>query len=545
MHHGSPDEGAHKRLKVGPDSYVPNGEHVSSMPRPLEHSKTQLVMQRPAPESGSRIPDDVLTRAWRTDPYVKDPHAITAAVSQFFASVDSSMILRFLPEETFKSWLANPAHRKSAEDLMLLYSMLAVGVALSGGPTQIAFEYAQVAHHAQKTSAVNCIQLAQSRILLGMYYASTSRLCESNELMSAAAGTMACIQLNFEFDKSREAGLPVYPFGMNKEAYCETRRRTFWSLYMLERLNGMFPDRLAFINAEDIHTRLPADLQSFEKQLETHMPAFDPYELNLPKMSEQPLEMAPYVVEMVHIWATCVAGVYRLARRPISAEVETEKVHTLANRVHEWHSALPTRYTFTVANMEAAALTGNVGSFVMMHVLYHHAMIKLNRHRQGASQLPIDTLTSLSQRCRNHATSILDIVYSVDHILRLKSTSLKTPPPVVAVAATEALDVLTATGSVSRISDTIENVRVGKSVVDSVAHIWGEAKKMQEGLRQRLEILNRIRDQGSRPASPVDSYRVVLESSGYREEKELRWQIADPLEKLYSRDIDVIYFSLE
>jgi hypothetical protein len=313
---------------------------------------------------------------------------------------------------------------------------------------------------------------------------------------------------------------------------------------MLERLNGMYPDRLAFIDAEDVYTRLPADLKSFEKQLETHMPAFDPYELNLPKMAEQPLEMAPYVVEMVHIWATCVAGVYRLARRPTSSEVEIEKVQNLAKRVHEWHSALPTRYTFSNDNLEAAALTGNVGSFIMMHALYHHAMIKLNRHRQGVSQLPAETLTMLSQRCRNHATSIVDIVYNVDRILRSKSASLRTPPPVVAVAAAEALDVLTATGSLSRINDTIETLRVARTVVDSVSNVWQEARKMGGSIGDRLDTLTRIRDQGSQPSSPVDGYRVVLDSSEFRDEKELRWEMADPFEKLYSKDIDVIYFSL-
>lgn len=59
------------------------------------------------------------------------------------------MIMRFFPERIFRLWVSGPARDKSPEDLMVFYSVLAIGVALSGGPRHIAYEYAQVAHYAQ------------------------------------------------------------------------------------------------------------------------------------------------------------------------------------------------------------------------------------------------------------------------------------------------------------------------------------------------------------------------------------------------------------
>lgn len=539
-HHESPDAEGHKRLKTGHGSYVPNGVVSATMMRTLNHSKSQVVMQRPDADP-SRMSDQMLTQAWRTDPYASDPQSILSAVSQFFTLADSSMILRFLPEETFKNWLATSTHRKSAEDLMLLYSMLAVSMTLSGGPKNLASEYAQVAHFAQKTTAVNCLQLAQSRILLGMYYVATSRLCEANELISGAAGTMACIQLNFEFDKSREAGLPVYPFGMNKETYNEARRRTFWSLYMLERLNGMFPDRLAFVNAEDVYTRLPADTESFEKQMETHMPAFDPYELNIPKMAEQPVDIGSYLVEMVHIWATCQAGVYRLARRPINSEVETMKVQGLTQRMEEWHTALPSQFVFNGANLESAASTGKTGSFLTMHLLFHHGMIKMSRYRQSALQLPVGDRAILQERCRDHARRVIEIAKSLDRLMSSRPAVLRTPPPSMAVALAEAVDVLTATGAVRQCADLVESVRLARSIVDHVGSIWEEARKSKVLIEARLERLDQIIRQGSRPGSPTNGYRVLSAA----DEDEVRWEFTEPFERLYKIETDLIYSPLE
>lgn len=221
----SPDVGSHKRLRVGYDSYVTTGEPVPSM-APVEPPRPQFPIHR-LPVELPRISEEVLNRAWCTDPSLSDPQSIRTVISHFFVHLDSTMIVRFIPENVFKTWVVNPGHRKSPEDLMLLYSILAVGVALSNGPKPIAYEYASVAHYAQKLTTVSCLQLVQTRILLALYYLSISRVSEASEMISAAVATAACLQLNVELEESREAGLLTFPFGMSKAGYCEARRRTF------------------------------------------------------------------------------------------------------------------------------------------------------------------------------------------------------------------------------------------------------------------------------------------------------------------------------
>lgn len=62
-----------------------------------------------------------------------------------------------------------------------------------------------------------------------------SRFSKANELISSVTATGAYLQPNEEIDRSKDADLAVYPFGMTRKCYAETRRRTLW-LFMLERL---------------------------------------------------------------------------------------------------------------------------------------------------------------------------------------------------------------------------------------------------------------------------------------------------------------------
>ncbi|KAJ6438625.1 C6 transcription factor [Purpureocillium lavendulum] len=542
----SPDGGYGKRLKVGPESYVSSGEPAMSLSRPLDHSKAaQPSLHRPPPEILPRIPDDVLARAWGTDPYGSDPESISAVLTQFFGQIDNTMIMRFFPEKIFRSWVSCPPREKSAEDLMVLYSVLAIGVALSGGPKHIAYEYAQVAYYAQKATTSPCLQLVQSRILLAVYYISTSRPREAAELISSAAATAACLQLNRELEKPRDELLSVYPFGMNVVGYCEARRRTMWSLFMLERLNTLLPDRPIMIHAEDIYVRLPADSESFEKQVEAIVPMFDPDESIVSKLAEKPSELTGYLVEMTHVWSTCQVAISRLASRSAASEADSVRAQAIGRRAREWHSSLPSRLMFGGSNLESAAFSGKVGSFLTMHLLYHHTVIGLNRYHLRAAQLSADARTNHLQECREHAKAILDMANCLDRILRVRPTILSTPPPAMSVAITAAVDVLTASGFMTSINELIQSIRVAKTAVDSMGKVWEHSLVAKEAIDQRLQKLTQIyHNQGSRPTSPAEGYRVVPSGEEPLDPRRLQWLIPEPIEKPYPMDMDIVYSTL-
>lgn len=526
-------------MKLDHHAFVPSGEPSPAISRPMNHSKSHMGTPLPPPEM-PRIPESVLNRAWQTDPYVTDPQSINAVITQFFAHIDSTMILQFLPERTTKSWVVSSVHRKSPEDLMLVYSMLAVGVALSGGPKHIAHEYAQVAHYAHRATTSNCLQVAQSRILLAVYYISVSRPREANEAMSAAAHTCAALQLNLEFDRTREAGVPVFPLALCRAGYSEARRRTMWSLFMLERLNGWFPDRMTMVSAEDMYIRLPADLRAFEQQLESGSPMFDPNEFQVLRTMNRPQEVAAYLVQMVHLWAESQSSSYKLVHRPAHPSLEISRVRTLLTAISHWRSAIPNRLDSMASNLEDAAMAGQLGSFLTMHLLCNHAAIKLNRYNGAPRQLSPESKKDAVEKCQHHATQIVQLIENLDRLLRARPMTLSVPPPMVAVAVAEAVDVLSASRPLASLDRVVDNMRVMKPLVDTMGNVWEESRNTRSSIDKRLHLLNRIRDRASHSPSAVEGFRIVSKADE-KGERSYHWEIFEPLERLFGRELDIVY----
>lgn len=530
QHHSG--KSLHKRQKLGEKCYSPAravaavSEDVmdhSKSPRPEHRSNTEVV-----PISG-----EVLKRAWLTDVYMSDPRSIIAVVTQFFVHVDATMLLKFLPEAAWKAHISNSNQRKLPEDLMLLHTVLAFGVVLSGGPRQIASEYAQVAHFAQKNLGFNCLQLVQSRIILAAYCISIGHPQEGSELLASAAAAAASIQLNIELEKSAEANMVQYPFGLSRDGYKESRRRTLWSLFMFERLSGSFCNRPAMINPEDLYIRLPTDNQSFEEQIGRQEPIFNAQML-IASSGNGSRNVLANLVEMTHLWADCQVALYRIASRPASAASESTRLQNLARKLKSWYLALPERLTFSMEKLEDSVYRNNTGSFLSMHILYHHAMIKVNRHHAAATLLGSERQRSYAHTCFSHASSILDLIHAFDN-LRRGRTSLNTLPYVMASAAVEAIDALTATGSMSSITEQINTTRDALVAVESLSNLWEDTGSFREAIRRRLDELLYIREQGLRPSSPARGYRVLDTSSGGR------WQICEPMDRMLPKNMDVVY----
>lgn len=531
-----------KRLKVGPETYRESGEPSRLTARSLDHAKVKISSPR-RPEVLPRISDEILRRAWATDPYGSDPESINAVLTQYFGQIDNTMILQFLPEKIFRCWVSNPARAKTPEDLMVLYSALPIGVALSGGPKAIAYEYAQVAYYAQRMTSFPCLQLVQSRILLAVYHISASRLQEAGELISSAAAAAACLQLNQELEAPRPVeSSATYPFGMNHLGYREARRRTLWSLFLLERLNTVFPNRPAMINAEDIYVRLPADSETFERQADAFMPLFDPDEPMNAKLTDKASEITSYLVEMAHIWWTCQAGIFRLASRSARSDADLARTQYVRKRAEDWSSSLPSRLTFCGSNLESAACSGKAGPFLTMHLLHHHAIIRLNRHHVSMTGLSDKARADHVRVCCEHAASILDIASCLDRILRVRPMTLLTVPPAMSVAVLTAVDVLTAGGDLASISELSQRIRAAKMAVDGTAKVWEHSAVDQEAIEQRLQMLMRIfRSQGTQLTASADGYRIFPTAHGAHEEGQFRWQMMEPMEKPYLVDIDIMY----
>ncbi|KAK1833274.1 fungal-specific transcription factor domain-containing protein [Podospora conica] len=520
---GSPDLGPMpaKRMRVDYDHYPSTAGPRSPMAPTPDTARSTLSWRHP---ELPRIHEDVLHRAWQTDPYVSDPPSVTSTVASFFAHTDAAA-LRFLPEKAFTSWVQNSAHRKSPEDQMLVYSILAVGVVLSGGPRDIAFEYSQVARYAAGHAALS-LQLVQTRLLLALYYQAVSRPGDGHELLSGAISAATGLQLNLELGHGQAPVPSVFPFGLSRAGFAECRRRTFWSCFVMERLNGLFPTRLAIINSDDIFACLPSDLRSFEEQRLVPTPAFEPHFSSLGS-SRAGVGIMAYLVELTAIWGDVMTTIYRLSYR--GSNFDYAQFHrSILSRLDDWKASLPRPLEFSPANLSTTAREDQ-GTLILLHLVYHLTMTKLHRH------VPQQSLTKSTQlhhawTAQEHARRLLDVVRAVANDSAMGRGSM--PPPLTSFAILEAVDVLSAEGAVHDLPRLVDGLALAHSVVEVLGSVWEDAKVHRMAMDHRLDKLVTLRER----EAAVPGLRVYAD-----EGKGLRWQMAEPLETRFPRDMDCVY----
>lgn len=423
---------------------------------------------------------------------------------------------------------------------MLIYSILAVGVALSGGPKNIANEYAQIAHYAQHRAACS-LQLAQARLLLALYYLSLSRLNDANELISGAISASIDLQLNLELEKSIEADLTDFPYGLQRDGYSESRRRTYWACFVMERLSGMFPNRLSILNVKDIFIRLPCENELFERQAKSDASFFPAAMAMSSKAVIRPLGILAYLVQLVAIWGEAMSELYRAAQSQETDYDAAGFIDTVMEKLIGWRESLPECFTYSSGNMALAAQDGTLSTFLTIHLVYLHGLMKIHRHVRTE---PIAASVRLQYGTRIHeeATRVLDITGMLEVLLQGRRAPISAPPPFMSYVILEATDVLTAEGSLADVSVLLDRLAVARAIVDAAGMVWEEARAHQSAMEKRLDALRALRDRQPSDA-PLAGSRVF----DHDESKDSKlpagrcWQMDDPMDTTFPRRMDLVY----
>ncbi|KAK3684961.1 hypothetical protein B0T22DRAFT_516764 [Podospora appendiculata] len=529
-----------KRARTGYEHYAPTIGPTSPV-APAPDTARSVLSSWHQPEL-PRIHEDVLCRAWQTDPYVSDPQSVISTISSFFVHADATA-LRFLPERAFKTWVQSSAHRKSPEDLMVVYSILAVGVALSGDTKNVAHEYAQVARYASEHTALS-LQLVQTRILLSLYYLSVSRSSDGNDMSSGAISAATFMQHNLELERTQDGALSTFPYNMTRAGYAECRRRTFWSCFILERLNGLFPRRVGIISTEDIFIRFPAEVRSFEEQVGVPTPGFEP---NFSALQHQRagVGVMAYLVQIVAVWGDVMTSIYRLSNRSSPQDFDFGKFHQrMLSRLEDWVSTLPAQFSFCPANVDTIPREDQ-GTLILMHLLYHLTVVKLHRH-------VLPQYLTTAQRFRyawvsqEHARKLLEVACTVAKESNMGRSNK--PPPFTGYAILEAIDVLSAEGSMRDLPSLIDGLAMARSVLEILGTVWEEANVQKMAMDHRLDRLVDLRDRA--PAYDGISIPGIRVFTNRYDDKEKRlpagscWQMADALESRFPKEMDCVYTTL-
>ncbi|KAH7323959.1 fungal-specific transcription factor domain-containing protein [Rhexocercosporidium sp. MPI-PUGE-AT-0058] len=540
----TPDSEIHhsKRQRTGYNDFTPVASEAS--PRPSFQDPTSPRTPWAEHVNNSLANQSSLTQEWQTNPFSTHPMLVGELITVFFKHIPETAYSMF-PEGPFKAWVLSVSE-KSADELMLVYTVLALGTVFSQKSEHRVFgaQFAAVSRFACDNSRFS-IQLVQSRVLLALYYFANNKAEDAWDFCGAALRAASGIKLNLEIEKTDDAYRKSFPYGLTRAGFAECRRRTYWSCYLMDRFNGFCSGHLSIVQSDDVFLRLPCDVNSFESQLDIQNPFFDPTTPPIQNINWTIGSMA-YLINITTIWGDVMANIYRTSHRPNPSNSRSNFPAFYDNatlRLRSWNDALPACYVFSAENLARAANGGKLGTFMMMHTVYHTTAMKLNRYIQQYN-LTKSQLTHHVSVSKQHAEDLLKVVGT---LATFKASAPSSPTlhgdsqtkfssPFVGYAIVSAIDILTAKITVHAIANRLASFQGAQSILAELAQFWRSSQNQQALVQQRVRDLTelvRIRDEG--PAAVGHIANIA------RETGDGVFEMREAIEKTFSRDYDCIY----
>lgn len=481
------DENAPKRHRSAYDAYMPvKADRADGNFNQVRYSPHQ----QPSPSLNYRSLD------WCTRQATENPFETNEALSfdlldKFF--LNNCTTYCFLPEPHFRAWVTDRSIRKSPQDIMLLYGLLALATVFSNadGAKQRGEEFAAVCRCAGEGSEFS-LHLVQSRLLLSLYYVAINKYHESLDFCGAAVRAATWLGLHLELGES-EKGSSTTIFNLDRVGYAECRRRTFWSCYIMDHFSTFCNGHLNTINPKDIFLRYPTTTKNFESLTDAGAPFFVPSGA-LAQSSLKDVGSTAYMINILSIWGDIRDYNYRASKSPNVAATEPFSAFyaTTIARLEGWRASLLSTVENTIENLDAAVIDGTIGSFVSMHSIYHVSYTNLHRYGKFDSATTPTLKTSL-RTTHEHANAILDLGQnmagrSARHPMR-RAAATKFSSPYFGFIIVNAIDILSAKGALADLATFHARVDGAVKVVDELAAFWHSARLQQDQIRVRREAL--------------------------------------------------------
>jgi hypothetical protein len=491
-----------------------------------------------------------LLQDWQVNPYSTHPAVVSELLSLFY-KYSPEPAAGLFPEGPFRSWVLSTSDR-SLDDLMIIYTLLALGTVFSTKPEHkaLGIRYAAISRYACDNRHFS-IQLVHSRLLLAVYYFASNNPNDSWDFCGGAMRAASGLKLNVEIERSDDAFLTTFPYGLNRHGYAECRRRTFWCCYLMDRFHGFCSGHLSLEHSEDVFLRLPCDAESFDAQVETQSPFFDPYGSPSPSPNGKMGSLA-YLIIATSIWGDVMANIYRTSQSrtaPANSSAFMAFYDKTTQRLRDWKDSLPEHYTFSTENLKREEEKAKLGTFIGMHSIYHTAYMKLNSYVPRSMLTPAQ-LTHHVSLATQHAEDLLLIMDAVAS----RRASLPRPPspsaplaapnrfssPFTGYAMVSAVDILTAQVRLSSVADRLASFGGVRAVLAELALFWQSARHHQALVLQRIQYLG----ERARAQEPGGAGAIGFKTAGATTgawEKDAVAEMREPLEKMFARDFDCIY----
>ncbi|KAJ5908534.1 hypothetical protein N7495_001216 [Penicillium taxi] len=448
-------------------------------------------------------PHDPLAGSWNIDPYETEPENTLHYVESFFSSVNDGLYYIF-PHTRFILWLKS-CRTKSAEDKMLIYSMMSLGSIFSDRSDRIVAlkQYSRIARFAiQRSQHTVSLQLAQSHLIMSLLYYATGFLVGSWDSIGAAGRAVCGLRYNVESGGVVVDQAQACDYGFHPHALIECRRRTYWVAFILDRVSSFFSASSTFISSEAALIRLPCREDIYEAQQYATAPFFQSV-LNQATTSPDEdcstLSHMAFLIQIMSIWGDVSLHVFRSAHVPSDgyARLAEEFNTTTTHRTEDWKTRIPEHLTFSAINLERAIQTKKSNAFISIHMFYHATLMKLYRHARYSS-LRSEVLVQYIHRARFHAVEILRIAlafFQASEIQYSRITAENLTPttnmlsPFLGYVILSAADLLSAAGMLVELPDCISTIRGALGMVRLLGRHWDSSLVLVNTIQRRLEVM--------------------------------------------------------
>ncbi|KAK5406793.1 hypothetical protein LTR06_008287 [Exophiala xenobiotica] len=487
--------------------------------------RTVSEAEGPATESlpGSMISPTVMSNfSWQADPIAVESGLILYYVGKYFSHVEGATYCT-LPRKAFVRWVQE-CESKSVADAMLLHAMSAMGTVFSKRPDSNTHRalFTQLADEAAINTADHfSLQSLQTRRILALLAFSQGQYDRGWDLYGSAVRTAFGLKYNTEAGVRAVRGNRPMAFWLDYDTLVECRRRTLWSVYIIDCFNGCCATSVAAVPRSQCHIRLPCGQYAYESG---RIP-LAPFELDVSDGTGDVSQVGllGYLVEIATILHDTVdqANCLSLDSTDTYNQDVDKFYHATMSRLYRWDSQLRRHLRKPRKGDEKSEPVSG------LHILYHYTAILLHRYVRHAG-LDQKAINLRITGAFHHAQLMLEAVQRLsngeeqdDPLFRFATTS-----PFSGFAITTALDVVTASGTFSDLtgnnSQMMSLMSSGIEAVESLVIYWHSAARQCEMIRRRLSILL------------AAATRRASDTSG-------AFYFGEPMESAFTRVQDIIY----
>ncbi|CAJ0916552.1 8732_t:CDS:2 [Entrophospora sp. SA101] len=172
----------------------------------------------------------------------------------------------------------------------------------------------------------------------------------------------------------------------------ETRRRTFWLGFTLDRFSACALGRPHMIQESDCDVRLPCKEEIWNLEHPFTSPKIDEFRKESKEKQGLLLKLAKCglcacLVSVAALLGRACQYVNRSNSRNISQPWDPKSEYVqLEGDIKSWHSSISPHYDYSFEKLQKYMSNGTGVSFATMHIVYHATVVVLNRHSFSRSQ---------------------------------------------------------------------------------------------------------------------------------------------------------------